>query len=103
MRPGVMASGAVLGDGHHGGALIGRGWARWSARLTHLPSVPGQPVRFGKSAAQQELDLGVGTAQLIGGPPGQGIVNGRIQPQQHALALAHRVTVPDVTGTESRR
>ena len=54
----------------------------------------GQPFRFGKSAAQQELDLGVRAAQLIGGPPGQRVVNGRIQPQQHALALAHHVTVP---------
>jgi hypothetical protein len=39
--------------------------------------VLGQPFRFGKSAAQQELDLGVRAAQLIGGPPGQRVVNGR--------------------------
>jgi hypothetical protein len=43
--------------------------------------VAGQSPGIGQGAAQQELDLGVGTAQLVGGPPGQGVVNGGIQPQ----------------------
>lgn len=30
-------------------------------------------------AAQQELDLGVCAAQFVGGPSGQGVMNGRIQ------------------------
>jgi hypothetical protein len=40
----------------------------------------GQSPCFGKSPAQQELDLGVCAAQLVGGPPGQGVMNGGIQP-----------------------
>jgi hypothetical protein len=38
--------------------------------------------------------LGVGAAALVGGPPGQGVVDGRVQPQRDALALTHRVAVP---------
>jgi hypothetical protein len=42
----------------------------------------GQSARLGQGVAQQELDLGVGAAQVIGGPSGQGIVDGWVQPQQ---------------------
>ena len=64
----------------------------------HLSCMPGQPACVGQCPAQQELDLGVGAAQFITGPSGQGVVHGGIQPQQYALALAHRVPpVPVVT------
>jgi len=42
--------------------------------------VAGEPARFGKRAPQQELDLGIGTAQLVIGPPGQRIMDCWIQP-----------------------
>jgi hypothetical protein len=58
--------------------------------------MPGQPSGVGERAAQQELDLGVGAAQLVTGPPGQGVMDRRVQPQQHALTLAHHATVPTV-------
>ena len=38
----------------------------------HLLSPAWQPPRVGQRAAQQELDLGVGAAQLVPRPPGQG-------------------------------
>ena len=56
--------------------------------------MPGQPPGVGERAAQQELDLGVGAAQLVTGPPGQGVMYRRVQPQQHFLTLAHRATAP---------
>ena len=72
------------------------------ARLAHLPHPPRQPPGVGQGAAQEELDLGVGAAQFVGGPPGQGVVDGGVEPQQETLALAHVVTVPALTGTGSR-
>ena len=80
----------------------GLGFPRRAAGPAHLPGLAGHPPRVAERAAQQELDLGVGAAQLVGGPPGQRVVNGRIEPKQHALALAHRGTVPAVTGRGSR-
>ncbi len=68
----------------------------------HPSGVAGQPSCAGKRPSQQELDLGVGAAQFVGGPSGQGVMDGGIQPQQHALALAHRGSVPVVTGKGSR-
>src|SRR5262249_23504167 len=64
----------------------------------HLSRLARQPPRVGQRAPQEELDLGVGAAQLVSGPPGQGVVNGWVQPQQYALALAHWA----VTGKGSR-
>jgi hypothetical protein len=40
-----------------------------------------------EGAAEQELDLGAGATQLVVGPPGQRVVDGRVEPQQEALAL----------------
>jgi hypothetical protein len=37
--------------------------------------------------SQQHLDLGVEAAKLVSGPPGQGIVDRRVDAQQHLLAL----------------
>jgi hypothetical protein len=42
---------------------------------------------IGEGAPQQELDLGVGTPQLVGGPPCQGIVDGRVEAEKDALSL----------------
>jgi hypothetical protein len=41
--------------------------------------MPEQPPCVGQRAAQQELDLDVCAAQFVGGPSGQGVMNGRIQ------------------------
>jgi len=82
--------------------LAGPGMARRPARLAHLPHPPRQPPGVGQGTAQEELDLGVGAAQLVGRPPGQGVVDRRVQAQQQALALTHVVTAPALTGTGSR-
>ena len=50
-------------------------------------ALPGHPARVGQGAAEQELDLGVGAAHLVGGPPGQGVVDRRVEPEQDALAF----------------
>jgi hypothetical protein len=74
--------------------MRGSGGAAWTPLGC---DTAGQPPRVGEGAAQQELDLGVSAAQFVRGPPGQGVMNGWVQPQQDALALAHRVTVPAIT------
>ncbi len=48
----------------------------------HPSRVSGEPPGLGQRAAQQELDLGVSASQVVGGPPGQGIVDGWIQAEQ---------------------
>ena len=80
------------------------GWAAaWRpAGPAHRSYLSGQPACVGQRAAQQEFDLGVGAAQLVASPPGEGVVDGWVQPQQDALTFAHRVTVPAVTGRGSR-
>jgi len=92
--PGAAADG--------GGGSAGAGVAWWPARPAHLPHPAGQPAGVGQRTAQEKLDLGVRAPQLVGGPPGQGVMDGGIEPQQDALALAHVVTVPALTGTGSR-
>jgi hypothetical protein len=37
--------------------------------------------------AQQHLDLCVEAAELVSGPPGERIVDGRVDAQQHLFAL----------------
>jgi hypothetical protein len=71
-------------------AMESRRAGRGAAGPAHLPGPAGQPPRLGEGPAQQELDLGVGAAELVGGPPGQGVVDGRVQPQQDALAPGAR-------------
>ena len=63
-----------------------------AALLAHLADVAGQPASIGQGTPKQELDLRVRAAQLIRCPPGQSVVNGRVQPKQQALTFAHGLT-----------
>jgi hypothetical protein len=74
----------------------------WPPAGPHRPGTAGQPSSLGERTAEQELDLGVSAAQLVAGPPGQGIVDGGVQPQQDALAFGHRGSVAVVTGRGCR-
>jgi hypothetical protein len=47
----------------------------------------GHPASVVEGVSQQHLDLGVEAAELVSGPPGQRIVNGRIESQRDLLAL----------------
>ena len=55
----------------------------------HRSGAAGQPSGFCERGAEQELDLGVGAAQLVAGPPDQGVMDGWVQAQQDALAFGH--------------
>jgi len=95
----------IQGMGSPGLVIAGRWRAaarpaggRWPPAGPHRSGAPGQPPRVGECAAEQEFDLGVGAAQLVVGPPGQGVVDGGVQPQQDALAFGHRGSVLVVTG-----
>src|SRR4051794_12829916 len=63
------------------------------------PYAPRQPSRLRERPAQQELDLRVGAAQFLPGPPGQRLVHQRIEAQQHLLA---RLPPPGGTGAGAR-
>src|SRR5262249_54792236 len=57
-----------------------------------------QPAGVDEGPAEQELDLRVAAPELLGGPPGQRVVDGGVQPQQDALALGgHGYSVPTLT------
>ena len=58
----------------------------------------GQAAGVGEGAAEEEFDLGVGGAELVGGPAGEGVVDGGVQPEQDAFALAHRGSAAAATG-----
>src|ERR1017187_2148712 len=90
-------------------ALAGSFIARWLAGLggvaggwpsagAHPSGVAGEPSGVGERAAEEELDLGVGAAQLVAGPSGQGVVDGGVEPEQDAFAFGHRGSVPVVAG-----
>jgi hypothetical protein len=66
------------------GGTVVPGWATGPA---HLADVTGQPSRSGERLPQQELDLGVGAAQIVRGPPGERVVHGGVQSQQQLLPL----------------
>src|SRR5690242_18114395 len=89
----------IAGRGRAGSGAAGGGWPPAGA---HRSGAAGQPPCVGECTAEQEFDLGVGAAQLVAGPLGQGVVDGRVQPQQDALAFGHRGSVPAVTGRGCR-
>src|SRR5690242_4525758 len=61
-----------------------------AAGAAHLPGAARHPPRVAESPAEQELDLGISGSHLVGRPLGQGVVDGRIESQQDALAVSHR-------------
>jgi hypothetical protein len=51
----------------------------------------GHPARVVEGAAQQHLDVGVEAAELVSGPPRQGVVDGGVDAQQDLFAFAAHV------------
>jgi hypothetical protein len=47
----------------------------------------GHPAGIIESASQEHLDLGVEAAEIISGPPREGVVDRRVDTQQNLLAL----------------
>jgi hypothetical protein len=48
-------------------------------------------ARFAQRPPQQHLDVGVEAAELVSGPPRQGIVDRRVDAQQYRFALMAHV------------
>src|SRR6201993_4721140 len=101
-RPGGGRGGASAWRGRASGRpRRGRGgvgtrsghWCCASRRRAPLRGGPGPPGRAAaraEGAAEQELDLGIGAAHLVGGPLGEGVVDRRVEAQQYALAFGHQ-------------
>jgi len=53
--------------------------------------VPGQPAGVVEGAPKQHLDVGVEAAKLVSGTPGKGIVDRRVDAQQHLFAFTAHV------------
>jgi hypothetical protein len=53
--------------------------------------VAGHPAGVVEGAPKEHLDVGVEAAELVSGPPSQGVVDLRIDPQQHLFALTSHV------------
>jgi hypothetical protein len=51
----------------------------------------GHPAGVVQGASQQHLDVGVEAAELVSGPPGQGVVHRWVDAQQHLFALTAHV------------
>jgi hypothetical protein len=62
-----------------------------TAALGHGPRLLRHPARVIEGPPQQHLDVGVEAAELVSGPPGQGIVDHRVDAQQHLFALMAHV------------
>jgi len=63
---------------------------RWPSRPSHAADVAGHPAGLGEGTPEQELDMGVGAAQLAGRPVRERAVDGRVEAEQHLVALAAR-------------
>jgi len=74
----------VVARSGRGSVLAGPAGAARRLRLLR------EAARVGQRGAEQVVDLGVRAAQLVGGPPRQGVVDRRVEPQQHGLAVGHR-------------
>jgi hypothetical protein len=61
----------------------------WPAPPGQGPGALGHSTGFLEGSAQQHLDVGIQAAELIGRPPGQGIVDGGIDAKQYLLAITH--------------
>ena len=61
----------------------------WPAPLWHGPSSLRHPPSVVERTAQQHLDLGIETAELICRPAGQGIMDSGIDPKEYLLAITH--------------
>jgi hypothetical protein len=62
-----------------------------AAGPAHRAGVAWQPPRLAERAPEHELDLGVGGAHLVGRPLGQGVVDGRVEPEKNAFAFGHEI------------
>jgi hypothetical protein len=51
----------------------------------------GHPAGVVEGVPEQHLDVGVEAAELVGRPSGKGIVDGRVDAQQHLFALTAHV------------
>jgi hypothetical protein len=49
----------------------------------------GHPTGVVQCSAQDHFDLAVKAAELVVGPPGEGVVDGRVDPQQNLSPVAH--------------
>jgi hypothetical protein len=74
----------------------------WTATSWQTSRSIGEASRVGKGTPQQELDLRVGTAQLITSPAGEGVVDGGIQAEQDALTFCHAFFADLASGRVSR-
>ncbi len=73
-HPGQTSPGLVIAGQWR--AASGAAGGGWPPAGPDWPGAPGQPPRVGERTAEQELDLGVGAAQLVAGPLGEGVVDG---------------------------
>jgi len=53
--------------------------------------VSGHPAGVVEGAPEQHLDVGVEAAELVGRPSGQGVMDRRVDAQQHLFALTAHV------------
>ena len=80
-------------------AGIGRVAGGWPGGGAHWPGA-GRPSRPVSASARRSRNSiwASGAAQLVVSPSGQRVVDGGVQPQQDALALAHTGPPPALTG-----
>jgi hypothetical protein len=78
--------GAIRGRGIHLAASD-----RWPATPGYRLGLLGHPAGIVQGSAEENLDLGVEAAELVGGPPGERVMNRGIKAQRDLLALAAHV------------
>ena len=68
----------------------------WPASLGHSPDSLRHPPSVVEGTAQQHIDLGIETAELVCRPSGQGIMDSWIDPKEYLLAITdgHEQSVP---------
>lgn len=98
MVPHILA--AVRGQ--HGTAWKNGSLGGWPSPPGQRPSTVRHPPSLDERSAEQHLDLSIDAAELICRPPGQRIVDGRIDPKEYLLAVIHGSRIQRA-GVEDRR
>jgi hypothetical protein len=64
---------------------------RWPATPGYRLCLLGHPTGIVQRPPKENLDLGVEAAEFVGGPPGERVMDRRVEAQRDLLALAAHV------------
>jgi hypothetical protein len=94
---GRRRQGSAAGAALTGVLLVGEVLGPGSTPPRKGCSLVRHPPRIGQRSAEEDLHLSVDAAELVVGPPDEGVVDGRVDPEKNLAALTHVYSEPAFT------